>query len=259
MFIALTNDDGIQAPGLRAMYKALKEAGHTVQVVAPVTEQSAVGHAVTIALPLRVKIFSENGFQGMGVYGTPTDCVKLGLNALLDKKPDIVVSGINAGANVGPDILYSGTVSAATEAAHMGYPSLAVSYDNFKPDDIAAHARFAVEIMESMPWQSLPPRCVLNLNLPDVPMQQCKGLTLCPQTRAVWKDWYDHRTDPRGNSYWWLNGIIPPETVAEGTDRDMLTRGYATLTPLRFDFTDRETLARLQQNMDRQRQGAEDL
>ncbi|MFV0421249.1 5'/3'-nucleotidase SurE [Oleidesulfovibrio sp.] len=249
MFIALTNDDGIQAPGLRAIYKALKEAGHTVQVVAPVTEQSAVGHAVTIAMPLRVKEFAENGFVGKGVHGTPTDCMKLGLNALMDKKPDLVVSGINAGANVGPDILYSGTVSAATEAAHMGYPSIAVSYDSFKPEKIDDHAKYAVEIIESMPWASLPERCVLNLNLPDVPMAECKGLKICPQTRAVWKDWYDHRKDPRGGSYWWLNGIIPPETVAEGTDRDLLTRGYATLTPLRFDFTDTDTLAALQDSL----------
>ena len=218
MIVALTNDDGIQAPGLRAMYKALLDAGHEVHVVAPVTEQSAVGHAVTISLPLRVKEFHENGFRGRGVYGTPTDCVKLGLSCLLDKKPDVVVSGINAGANVGPDILYSGTVSAATEAAHMGYPALAVSYDSFRPADLSGQAAHAASLLTTVDWKALPPRCVVNLNYPALPMAD--------------------RTDPRGGSYWWLNGTIPPETVAPGTDRALLTEGWITLTPLRFDFTD---------------------
>lgn len=245
MRIALTNDDGIQAPGLRAIYKALVEAGHSVDVVAPVTEQSAVGHAVTIAMPLRVKEFRENGFRGRGVYGTPTDCMKLGLSSLLDEKPDIVISGINAGANVGPDILYSGTVSAATEAAHMGYKAIAISYDSFRPADILPQARHAAALIPHISWESLPARCVLNLNYPDLPIKETKGLRVCPQTRAVWQDWYEQRTDPRGTPYWWLNGVIPPETVAPGTDRALLTEGYITLTPLRFDFTDGETLQKL--------------
>lgn len=126
MLIALTNDDGIHAVGLRAIYRALLEAGHDIRVIAPMTEQSAMGHAITIISPLRVKKIEEDSFTGFGIYGTPTDCVKLGISELLDSKPDIVVSGINAGANVGPDILYSGTVAAATEAAHLGFPALAV-------------------------------------------------------------------------------------------------------------------------------------
>ncbi len=245
MIIALTNDDGIQAPGLRAMYAALVRAGHTVHCIAPVTEQSAVGHAVTIAMPLRVKEFHENGFRGKGVYGTPVDCVKLGLSRLLEEKPDLVVSGINAGGNVGPDILYSGTVSAATEGAHMGYPSLAVSYDNFRPGDLSGQADFAVELIGNMPWNNLPPRCVMNLNFPHLPMDSVKGLRVCPQTSAVWKDWYDHRQDPRGTDYWWLDGVIPADTVAPGTDRALLTDGYITLTPLRFEFTDIATMEAL--------------
>jgi 5'-nucleotidase len=122
MKILLANDDGIQAVGLRALYFALVEAGHDVRVVAPVTEQSAVGHAVTLSMPLRVKDFKEDGFRGQGVYGTPVDCVKLALSTLLETPPDLVLSGINAGANVGVDILYSGTVSAATEGALMELP-----------------------------------------------------------------------------------------------------------------------------------------
>ncbi|MEZ6853331.1 5'/3'-nucleotidase SurE [Halodesulfovibrio aestuarii] len=245
MIIALTNDDGIQAPGLRTIYKALINAGHTVHCVAPVTEQSAVGHAVTLALPLRIKEFKENGFRGKGVYGTPVDCVKLGLSSLIDEKIDLVISGINAGANVGPDILYSGTVSAATEGASMGYPSMAVSYDNFRPEDLSEQAEFAVQLAENLPWDALPTRCVVNVNFPDMPMKETKGLRVCPQTSATWKDWYVHNTDPRGSSYWWLDGKIPPEDVASGTDRDLLSEGYVTLTPLKFDFTDEVTMSAL--------------
>ena len=127
MRILLTNDDGIQAVGLRALYKALVAAGHEVHVVAPITEQSAVGHAITLSAPLRVKEFREENFFGLGVSGTPADCVKLAISTLLKEAPELVVSGINAGANVGVDIMYSGTVSAATEGALKGFPALAVS------------------------------------------------------------------------------------------------------------------------------------
>lgn len=245
MFIALTNDDGIHAVGLRAIYRALREAGHTVRVIAPMSEQSAVGHAITVLSPLRVKAVEEEGFSGLGIYGTPTDCVKLGISELLDAKPDMVVSGINAGANVGPDILYSGTVAAATEAAHLGFPALAVSHDSFRPGDLAEHARFAVRVMERIPWEDLPPRRVMNLNLPNRPIPDCKGLTLCPQTSAVWKDWYYKREDPRGRPYWWLDGDIPPEKVTPGSDKGLLSDGWATLTPLKFEFTDSDTLEKL--------------
>ncbi len=242
MFIALTNDDGIQAAGLRAIYAALRDAGHEVAVIAPVTEQSAVGHAVTIAMPLRVKEFKEQGFTGRGVHGTPTDCVKLGLTRLLDRRPDLVVSGINCGANVGPDILYSGTVSAATEAAHMGFSALAVSHDSFRATDLRGPAEHAVRLIDSIRWRDLPRRCVLNLNYPDVPLDRSGGLVICPQTSAVWNDSYVEREDPRGTPYWWLTGTMPEKDIAPGSDRDMLTRGYITLTPLRFDFTDYGTL-----------------
>ena len=247
MRIALTNDDGVQAHGLRALYKALREAGHTVHVVAPVTEQSAVGHAITVREPLRIKHFSENDFDGIGVFGTPADCVKLAVSQLLEEKPDLVVSGINAGANVGPDIMYSGTVAAAREAAAMGFPALAVSYDSFTPADMTEQARFAIDVMSRIPWEMVPQRRVVNLNLPKGPQSECKGLKLCPQTSAVWHDWYHKREDPRGAPYWWLDGQIPPELVAPGTDRALLSEGWATLTPLRFDFTDTECLAALQQ------------
>ena len=245
MKILLTNDDGIQAVGLRALYHALLEAGHDVRVVAPVTEMSAVGHAVTLAAPLRVKTFDEKLFRGQGVSGTPVDCVKLGLATLLDSPPDIVVSGINAGANVGVDILYSGTVSAATEGALMGLPAMAVSYDSFSPADLSGQARYTAGLIARMDWSVVPRQCVLNLNFPHMPVEESLGLRVCPQTRAAYDDWYDERVDPRGRKYYWLTGVIPPGRVSPGKDRALLTQGYITLTPLRFDFTDTQTMERL--------------
>ena len=246
MHIVLTNDDGIQAPGLRALYHGLLDAGHRVTVIAPVTEQSAVGHAITFVIPLRVKIFDEQNFKGLGVHGTPVDCMKLGLTSLVADKPDLILSGINAGANIGPDILYSGTVAAATEAAHMGYHSMALSFDSFQPENLYEQAAFAAELIERIPWKHLPPRCVLNLNFPNLPMTETKGLKVCEQTDAVWKDWYEEAKDPRGNTYWWLNGEIPAQGVAPDSDHALLGAGYITLTPLRFEFTDHTALRTLQ-------------
>ena len=245
MRILLTNDDGIQAVGIRHLYQGLVAAGHDVLVAAPISEQSAVGHAITIASPLRVKEFNENGFQGLGVSGTPADCVKLALTTLMAEKPDLVVSGINAGANVGIDILYSGTVSAATEGALMGYPAVAVSDDNFAPSDLLAQGEYVAAFIAGRPWEAAPPRCVLNLNFPNRPVAETLGLRICPPTAAVYKDWYVTRQDPRGRDYHWLTGVIPPEALAPDTDRALLTAGYITLTPLRFDFTDRDTMEHL--------------
>lgn len=245
MIIALTNDDGIRAHGIRALYTALIEAGHDVRVIAPMTEQSAVGHAITVRDPLRIKEYTENGFHGHGISGTPADCVKLGLSVVLDAKPDIVVSGINAGANVGPDIMYSGTVAAAREAAAMGYPAMAVSHDSFLQTNLTDYARMAVAIMHAVPWLKIPEKRIINVNFPNVPHAECRGLALCPQTNAVWRDWYHQHTDPRGEPYWWLDGTIPPENVTPETDKALLSQGFATLTPLRFDFTDTDCLAAL--------------
>lgn len=246
MRILLTNDDGIQARGLRALYQALLDAGHHVQVVAPVTEQSAVGHAVTLSLPLRVKEFNEKNFKGLGVYGTPTDCVKLAVSTLLSERPQVVISGINAGANVGVDILYSGTVSAATEAALLGCNAMAVSFDSFDPAaDLDEQAAYAALLVERIPWEAVPEQTVLNLNFPDRAMDDTKPLRLCRHTRAMYHDWYENRTDPRGRPYYWLDGVIPAEKLSSDTDRALLTEGHITLTPLRFDFTARDTLEAL--------------
>jgi 5'-nucleotidase len=242
MRVLLTNDDGIQAVGLRAMYAALHKAGHEVVCVAPMTEMSAVGHALTFASPLRIKRFAENGFRGVGVNGTPVDCVKLALGAILDSPPDMVVSGINSGANVGVDIMYSGTVSAATEGAIMDLPSLAVSHDDFNPSDLSDQAAYAAAFIERLDWPGLPKGLVLNLNFPNLPLAAAKDLTVCRHTRTSYSDWYEQRTDPRGREYYWLCGELPMDKVSAGTDKDLLSKGHITLTPLRFNFNDTEAL-----------------
>ena len=244
MKVLLTNDDGIHAGGLRALHRALSEAGHEVHVVAPVQEQSAVGHAITYLSPLRVMEVVEDGFRGLGVTGTPADCVKLGLTTLVPGV-ELVFSGINKGANVGVDIVYSGTVSAATEAVFMGVHALAVSMDDFAPRELSEQARFAVELAERLPWDEVPEKTLMNLNFPVCEFAAHQGLRLCPHTRAAYDDWYLERADPRGRAYYWLEGKIPPERVRPGTDRDLLTKGHITLTPLHFDFNDRGTLDRL--------------
>jgi 5'-nucleotidase len=245
----LTNDDGIHARGLRALYRHLQEAGHKVSVIAPLGEQSAVGHSITVLNPLRVKKIEEPGFSGLAVNGTPTDCVKIGLTTLLDEKPDLLVSGMNAGGNVGPDVLYSGTVAAATEGAAMGLPSLAVSHCSFNHIDLESYAGYAVSQIPQIPWKNLPGRLVMNLNLPACPYSEFKGLCICPQTNVAWEDLYIERKDPRGSAYYWLDGNIPLKNVQPGTDKYETEQGFASLTPLRFDFNDIGALKILAANM----------
>jgi 5'-nucleotidase len=237
MKILLTNDDGIQAVGLRALYAALTARGHRVRVVAPVTEQSAVGHAVTLAMPLKVKQFHENGFRGQGVQGTPVDCVKLALSRLLDEPPDLVVSGINAGCNVGVDIIYSGTVSAATEGALMGFPALAVSLDNWTrgtwPNSgldggfrgprglgrVAAPVRAEPELSGPAPGRD---HAAAHLP-PD--HGGLRGLVRRAHRPARAQVLLARRAHPRG-------AREPRDGPA------LLWAGHITLTPLRFNFTD---------------------
>ncbi|MFO7718517.1 MAG: 5'/3'-nucleotidase SurE [Thermodesulfobacteriota bacterium] len=246
MDILLTNDDGIQAYGLRCLYRALCAAGHTVTVVAPLTQQSAVGHAVTLSMPLRVEPVQEDGFSGYGISGTPVDAVKMALSTLLPSPPEVIVSGINAGANVGVDILYSGTVSAATEGALAGFPALAVSIDHFHPWELQEQAAWAARFVTQTAWQSLPQRRVLNLNFPACPLDKSKGVRVCPQTQTVYQDEYVRRLDPRGGEYFWLTGQIPLDEVQSGSDRALLSQDYVTVTPLCFDFTDTALLGQTQ-------------
>lgn len=246
MRILLSNDDGVHASGLRAIYKELKKLGD-VFVVAPLEERSTTGHSLTIHKPLRM-IEIEPGFYG--VSGSPADCVYLGIRQVIGELPDLVVSGINRGANLGQDVYYSGTVSAAREACILGIPSIAVSLDvDFKkglPDsklhyDVAAQV--AVRVLRSMRPESFPKHTLLNLNVPDRTMKRVKGVKLVRQGFRYYSGSILRRTDHRGKDYYWVGGQYKGFRQEEDTDCFAVQEGYAALTPLKLDSTDFEYLS----------------
>jgi 5'-nucleotidase len=218
MRVLLTNDDGIFAKGIETLYLAL-QTEHDVTVVAPETEQSAVGHAITMIDPLRVKAVNRNGsFFGYALNGTPADCVKLAVTEILKPPPDIVVSGINMGANVGVNVIYSGTVSAATEGTLLGIPSLAVSLDAFDSSDFQPAAAFAAHLIRVVERFGLPPGVLLNVNVPNIPAEQIRGVRVTRQGEAKFLDHYDRRVDPRNHVYYWLCGSIQSPDPDTDTD-----------------------------------------
>jgi 5'-nucleotidase len=245
MKVLLTNDDGIYAPGLKALHDALRTE-HEVHIVAPEVEMSAVGHAITLTSPLRVQEVKNNGsFFGWAVRGTPADCVKIAVQELLSEMPDVILSGINLGANVGVNILYSGTVSAATEGAFLGFPSAAISLDSRKDPDFTFAAQFSREIIRFMKSCHLRKGIALNVNIPAVPPVRIKGVVLTRQGVARFEERFERRNDPRGNVYYWLAG---EKIIGNGhpeTDFVALKDQRITITPIQFDLTCQEELERL--------------
>lgn len=252
--ILLSNDDGINAVGLRALYAALINDGHTVDVFAPAVEQSAASSRLTIHDPLRIHPVNEGAFCGSAVTGTPADCVMLALYQI--PAPDMVISGINAGPNIGIDVLYSGTVAAALEGALHGIPALALSRrlprkdesDNL--DEVAAHG---ASLVTSLPWAEMRGR-VLNVNYPAGSVQDAlrKGLRVCPLSPVAWKADFDRRTDTRGNDYYWFalgERRFGDASAEKDCDTGLLQQGYITATPLHHDFTDRTLAASLQKRV----------
>ncbi len=237
MYILLTNDDGIHAPGLWAMYQVLKQE-HQVEVVAPESEQSAVGHAISLLNPLRVKKIMKNGiFFGWAVSGTPADCVKIAMAEVLPRRPDMVISGINLGSNVGINVLYSGTVSAATEAAIMGIKSIAVSLGTYREPDFGVAARFVGRLIPQVEQMELPEGVCININVPPLPENQIKGVLLTRQENGVLVEHYERRVDPRENIYYWLAGINTKRQLDPGTDFWAVENGYISITPIHHDLT----------------------
>jgi 5'-nucleotidase len=250
MRLLLTNDDGVYAPGLAALHAALCEL-HEVVVVAPETEQSAVGHAITLADPIKVRrLGPRTGFTGWAVTGTPADCVKLAVRELMETPPEMVVSGINLGANVGVNVLYSGTVSAASEGAILGLPSLALSLAftpaTIKNPDFSFAGRFAAHLVEQYPSLGVPPEVSLNVNFPPVAGEKIKGVRFTRQSNARLKEIFHRRTDPRGHVYYWQGGeMMGKDGDAATTDFPALLAGYVTITPVRHDLTHEEVLDHL--------------
>jgi 5'-nucleotidase len=243
MRILVSNDDGFFAHGLPPLVEALGEIGE-VWVVAPHRERSAQSHAFTMFEPLRLMQRRPRMFA---CTGTPADCVYLGVHHVMPGPPDLVVSGINRGANLSNDVLYSGTCAAAMEAALVGLPALAVSLyvDWEKPAEehnYTAAARVATDVAAKLLVHGMPYRTMLNLNVPDG--NECKGVVPCALGERRYEVRVDQRTDPRGKPYYWLGGKHRA-FVGDNTDGHLVTEGWATLTPMKADMTDRDALAKL--------------
>lgn len=237
MRILIVNDDGILAPGIEALYRAVADLGD-VHVVAPETTQSAMGHAITVRVPLLVhRVHVNNVFHGWSVAGKPADCVKLAMIELLDQRPDFVLSGINAGANTGVNVLYSGTVAGAVEGAFFGIPSMAVSLELSEELDFHKAGRIARDVFLSyVASRPLPGTC-LNVNIPALDAGWPVGVRVCPQGTAAMADQYIKQHVDEGRFMYTLDGRMPEADSGPDTDLMALRERMIAVTPLRFDMT----------------------
>lgn len=248
MNILIANDDGIAANGIRVLSEELSKK-HNVYVVAPDRERSAAGHSLTLHTPLRVEELDsgKNGAKRAWVTtGTPGDCVKIAINAILSKEeqPDIVISGINHGPNLGADILYSGTVSCAMEGAMLGYPSLAVSLATMRAeyDDFKFPASFVNSLLDKLQNFKFPPKCILNVNIPKLDANDIAGIAITELGRKIFTDDYEKRIDPRGQVYYWLAGQLNTEPVGANTDLAAIQNNMISITPVTYEMTRTDTI-----------------
>lgn len=245
--ILVTNDDGVHAPGLLALKRALEAIGR-VTVFAPDHNWSAAGHTKTMHKPLRVeRVELRDGSMAFTATGAPSDCVGLALLGMVEPAPDLVVAGINQGPNLGQDITYSGTVAAAMEAVIFGVPAIAISLDSFEPNnDYGPAARFAVRLAKKVLAEGLPPNTFLNVNVPPLPEDQLRGVALTRLGKRLYRDKLICRQDPRGRDYYWVGGEPPTGVIEDGTDIGAVANGFISVTPLNMDMTDYGLLKRLQ-------------
>ena len=236
----VSNDDGINSIGIYQLVKELKKIGD-VTVVAPLTEQSAAGHSITMKVPLRVQeYYVDDNLFGYSVNGTPADCIKMGIKNILKEKPDIVVSGINNGSNAAINVIYSGTVSAAREAAIMDVPAIAISVTDHLPKHFEYAAKLASKLSLLVSKNTLKAGTLLNVNVPDLPEKEIKGVMLTQQGLSKWDDYYEERIDPYGVKYYWLTGKLFVQDQDLNKDQIALNNNYASITPIHFDLTDYE-------------------
>jgi 5'-nucleotidase len=259
MKILISNDDGIYAPGIRTLADSLAAAGHEVTVVCPDRERSATGHGLTLHQPIRAEIVESIFHPAVKAWacdGTPSDCVKLALWALLESPPDLVLSGINQGANLGTEILYSGTVSAAMEGLIEGIPAIALSLTSFSYKDFQPAAKFANLLVEHIGKKPLPELMLLNVNIPAVKWEEIAGVTITRQGVRRYVDVFDKRIDPRGKTYYWLTGEVledvePPSGLHlpqhVPMDVHVIRKNYISITPLQYNLTYAAGLERLSQ------------
>lgn len=246
MKILISNDDGILANGIRALIEALAPC-HDVYVVAPDRERSAAGHSLTLHTPLRVEeVEPKYGAKRCWMTtGTPGDCVKLAINAILEEseKPDLVISGINHGPNLGADILYSGTVSCAMEGAMMGYPSIATSLASMRNEyeDFKFTAQFIAELINRLDAYKIPPKTILNINVPGLEKEDIGGIAVTELGNRMFTDEYEKRVDPRGKVYYWMAGELITEAEDATTDIAAVRNNMISVTPITYEMT-RENL-----------------
>lgn len=243
--ILLTNDDGINSEGIKALVEQLKDIAN-ITVVAPDRERSAAGHSITFFQPLRVeKIQSDNGILRYSTTGTPSDCILLALYDLMPEKPDLVISGINHGANLGHDLTYSGTVSAAMEAAIHNVPSFAISIDCFKDAEFSAASSFAKKLALLVLKKGLPKGTFLNVNIPHLPENLIKGVNITKQGESVYNTGFVKRKDPVGYDYYWLQWGRTEGKLEEDSDYAAISKDCISITPIHLTMTSFETMAQL--------------
>jgi len=245
--ILVSNDDGIYSEGIIALREAMMEIGE-VFVYAPHKQQSAIGHAITTHIPLRVNPYYMNGeFFGYAVTGTPADCVKLAVTTHMKEKPDLIVSGINHGSNTAINVIYSGTVSAATEGTILGVPSIAFSLTTYVDFDFTYSKKVAQIIAKAVLKNGLPPGVLLNVNIPPVNEDKIKGIKVTKQGKSRWNDCFEKRVDPQQREYYWLTGTMESFEDDEGSDIRAIQENYVSVTPIQFDLTAYDFLEKLKQ------------
>jgi len=241
--ILVTNDDGITAPGIRHLIKIMKTIGEVV-VVAPDRPQSGMGHAITISDNLYcdpVTIDKYSQVKEFSCSGTPADCVKIGAQEILDRKPDLCVSGINHGSNSSINVIYSGTMSAAVEAGVEGIPAIGFSLLDYSMEANFDHTtKFVKRITEQVIQNGLPKGVVLNVNFPKVSDEKLKGVKVCRQANARWQEQFDKRQSPQGRDYYWLSGEFINQDEGRETDVEALEENYVSIVPVKFDLTAHE-------------------
>jgi len=236
--ILVTNDDGITSGALYLLKQELQDLGR-VFIVAPDRDQSATSHSLTLYRPMRIDRPEPDVFA---VDGTPTDCVLIAAHGLIDEKIDLVVSGVNRGPNMGDDVFYSGTVAAAIEGAMQGVPGVAVSLAASGRADFQYACQFTRRLVGTVLERGLPPKCVLNVNVPQLRDDEIKGVRVTRLGKRKYHDSLIERTDPRGRAYYWIGGDAPVWEPEEGTDFTAVDQGYVSVTPLHLDLTDTSLL-----------------
>ena len=249
--ILVVNDDGITALGIRALVEAVRPLGEVI-VVAPDSPQSGMGHAITINKSLRLTkahTFDDIGVASYHCSGTPVDCVKIAVDKVMHRHPDLCVSGINHGSNSSINVLYSGTMSAAVEASLEGIPAVGFSLLDYSMDaDFSAAAHFARVISEQILRNGLPKSTLLNVNIPKLSKDEIKGIKVCRQALAKWEEEYIQRQDPYGRDYYWLTGNFVNHDHGTDTDEWALANGYVSIVPVQYDLTAHHGIAHINQN-----------